>query len=175
MPELAYSVRGFLTVRRSPVRIPLRGSLRLRAEPGSGLFAGDLLLDKSDVSRALFGSPVLTGTVQIIAESPVIGQIDGEGRLSATVTVNAVIDGLAACGRPLLPGRSLRTASPAVVPLRSRPGFDLARGGRVAGTYYRPPFTGGGWLTPVVNLIASGPGNAVAIDLTPEPGDTPTS
>jgi hypothetical protein len=55
------------------------------------------------------------------------------------------------------------------VPLRSQPGFNLERGGRVAGRYYRPPFTGCGWITPVVNLLASGTGNAAVIDLIPLP------
>jgi hypothetical protein len=53
------------------------------------------------------------------------------------------------------------------VPLRSRPGFDMADGGRLAGRYQRPPFTGCGWLTPVINLLVAGPGNAAVIDLIP--------
>jgi hypothetical protein len=53
------------------------------------------------------------------------------------------------------------------VPLRSKPGFNLERGGRLVGRYHRPPFTGCGWITPIVNLLVAGPGNAVVIDLTP--------
>jgi len=75
----------------------------------------------------------------------------------------------------LIGAGACRTATHAVVPLRSRPGFDLERGGRVVGRYHRPPFTGCGWITPVVNLLIAGPGNAVVIDLIPrglcgEPG-----
>jgi hypothetical protein len=47
------------------------------------------------------------------------------------------------------------------------PGFDLERGGRLGGAYDRPPFTGYGWMTPLVNLVAAGSGNAVFIDLLP--------
>ena len=65
------------------------------------------------------------------------------------------------------PGISCRTATHAVVPLRSKPGFDLERGGRLAGRYYRPPFTGGGRITPLVNLLAAGAGNAAVFDLIP--------
>jgi len=36
--------------------------------------------------------------------------------------------------------------------------------------YDRPPFTGCGWITPLVNLEAAGPGNAVPIDLLPVAG-----
>jgi hypothetical protein len=79
----------------------------------------------------------------------------------------AVVTGGRAAGRALLSSGSCRTASQAIVPLRSRPGFSLEQGGRVAGRYYRPPFTGCGWLTPLVNLLATGSRNAAVVDLVP--------
>jgi hypothetical protein len=167
MREIAYTVRGFLTVRRDSLRVPLRGSLALRAEPGSGLFTGDLVLQPSIISRTVLGAIIFSGTVQIAAASPVIGGVDHQGRVFAAVTVDAVITAAHAVGRPLIGGGSCRTAAGAVVPLRSRPGFELARGGRLAGRYHRPPFTGCGWITPLVNLLVAGPGNAVVIDLIP--------
>jgi hypothetical protein len=167
MREIAYQVRGFLTVRRDSLRVPLHGSLALRAEPGSGLFSGDLVLRQSTVSRTVLGVGLFSATVHIAAGSPVMGRVDDEGRVFAAVTVDAVITAVHAAGRPLISGGSCRTAAEAVVPLRSRPGFELARGGRLAGRYHRPPFTGCGWITPVVNLLVAGPGNAAVIDLTP--------
>jgi hypothetical protein len=167
MHEFAYTVRGFLTVRRDTVRIPLSGSLAVHADLDSGLFSGDLVLHQATIERQILGASLFRGTVQIVAGSPVIGHIDQDGRLFAAAAVEAVITSANAAGRTLLSGGSCRTASQAIVPLRSRPGFSLQRGGRVAGRYYRPPFTGGGWLTPLVNLLASGSGNAAVIDLLP--------
>jgi hypothetical protein len=167
MQEIAYSVRGLLTVRGSSLRVALRGSLALRVDRDSGLFTGDLVLDESAVSRAVLGVSLLQASVKITPKSPVIGGFDHEGGILATVTVEAVITAARAAGRALLSGRSCRTATQAVVPLRSRPGFDLERGGRLAGRYHRPPFTGCGWITPVVNLMVAGPGNVVVIDLSP--------
>ena len=167
MREISYAVRGFLTIRKTSTRVPLRGSLALRAHLDSGLFTGDLALDPADVSRTVLGVPVFSATVQIAAGSPVIGVLDQEGRVFATVTVDAVIADARAAGRRLITGCSCRTSDHAVVPLRSRPGFNLEHGGRLVGSYRRPPFTGCGWLTPVVNLLVAGPGNAVVIDLVP--------
>jgi hypothetical protein len=175
MDEFAYTVRGFLTVRRDTVRIPLSGSLAVHADPGSGLFSGDLVLHQATIERKVLGASLFRGTVQIMAGSPVIGRIDRDGSLFAAVTVEAVITGAQAAGRPLPGGGSCRTASQAVVPLRSQPGFSLQRGGRVAGRYYRPAFTEGGWLTPLVNLLATGSGNAAVIDLVPAAPETPGS
>jgi hypothetical protein len=167
MQEIAYAVRGFLTVRNDSLRMPLSGSLTLQADLDSGLFTGDLVLDQSAISRTVLGTTLLTADVQITAESPVIGGVDHENRMVTTVTVDAVIAAVHAAGRTLLSGGSCRTATQAVVPLRSKPGFNLERGGRLAGRYYRPPFTGCGWITPLVNLLAAGPGNAAVIDLIP--------
>ena len=128
MREIAYTVRGFLTVRRDSLRVPLRGSLALRAEPGSGLFTGDLVLQPSTVSRTVLGASLFSATVQIAAESPVIGGVDDEGRVFAAVTVDAVIAAVHAAGRPLISGGSCRTATDAIVPLRSRPGFRAGAG-----------------------------------------------
>jgi hypothetical protein len=167
MHEIRYAVRGFLTVRNDSVRVPLTGSLTIKADPDSGLFTGDLALDQSAISRTVFGTTLFTATVQITAQSPIIGGVDHESRMVTTVTVDAVIAAVHAAGRTLFSAGSCRTATHAVVPLRSRPGFKLERGGRLAGRYYRPPFTGCGWITPLVNLLAAGAGNAAVIDLIP--------
>jgi hypothetical protein len=167
--EIAYAVRGFLTVRNSPLRVPLSGSLTVHADQDSGRFTGDLVLQSSTISRSVQGATLFTATVQITAASPAIGQIDHEGRLTAMATVDAVIADVRAAGQTLVSGGSCRTATQALVPLRSAPGFSLERGGRLEGTYERPPFTGCGLMTPLINLMISGSGNGVVIDLTPLP------
>ena len=170
MREIAYAVQGFLTVRRDSLRVPVSGSLAVQADPDSGLFTGDLVLDQSTISRIVLGASLYSATVQIVPDSPVIGRVDHEGQLFATVTVDAVIAAVHVAGRTLLGGASCRTATHAVVPLRSKPGFHLEQGGRLAGRYHRPPFTGCGWSTPLINLLVAGPGNAVVIDLVPAAG-----
>lgn len=167
MYETAYAVRGFLTVRKDSLRVPLGGSLAVHADLDSGLFRGDLILQPSSIRRTVLGASLFSATVQITAESPVIGAVGPESRVFATVTVDAVIAAVHAAGRALISGGSCHTATQAVVPLRSKPGFSLERGGRLAGRYHRPPFTGCGWITPLVNLMVAGPGNAVVIDLIP--------
>jgi hypothetical protein len=167
MHEIAYDVRGFITVRHDSSRVPLRGSLAVQADLDSGLFTGDLVLRQSAIGRPVLGARLFSATVQIAAESPVIGRLDGEGRMVATAMVDAVIADVRAAGRSLTSGGSCRTVTQAVVLLRSQPGFNLERGGRLVGRYYRPPFTGCGLITPLVNLLAAGPGNAAVIDPIP--------
>ena len=167
MRDIDYVVQGFLTVRRDSLRVPLRGSLTVHVDPGSGQFTGELILDPASASRTILGISLFSADVRIEAASPVVGSVDREGRMSATVTVEAVLTAIRAAGRTLISGDSCRTTTHAVVPLRSQPGFDLDRGGRVAGRYDRPPFTGGGRLTWFLNLMVAGAGNAVVIDLIP--------
>ena len=167
MHEIAYAVRGFLTVRKDSLRIPLSGSLAVHADLDSDVFTGDLVLNQSTIKRTVLGASLFSATVQVTAESPVTGGIDHEGRMYATATVDAVIAAVNAAGRTLISGNSCRTASHVIVPLRSKPGFNPEQGGRLVGRYDRPPFTGCGWITPLVNLLVAGPGNAAVIDLIP--------
>ena len=164
--EIGYRVQGFLTVRKDSLRVPLNGSLTLHVDAESRMFSGDLVLDQSAISRAFLGARIFSATVQIEAGS-VIGGTDHEGRMYATVKVDASIAAVRAAGLTLISGGSCRTATHAVVPLHSEPGFNLERGGRLTGAYQRPPFTGCGWITPLVNLLVAGPGNTVVIDLIP--------
>jgi hypothetical protein len=166
MREIGYWVRGFLTVRKDSLRVPLNGSLTLHVDADSGVFSGEFVLDQSAISRTFLGVRIFSAIVQIEADA-VAGQIDDGGWMSATVTVDAAIAAVRAAGLTLISGGACRTATHAVVPLRSEPGFNLERGGRLAGVYQRPPFTGCGWTTPLVNLLVAGPGNTVVIDLIP--------
>jgi hypothetical protein len=167
MQEIAYEVRGFLTVRKDSLRVPLSGSLAVHLDLDSGLFAGDLVLRPATITRGVHGTGLISTTVQISAEAPVIGRIGPEGQLFGTATVDAVIAAVHIAGRTLISGDTCRTVTHAVVPLQSEPDFKFERGGRLVGRYHRPPFTGCGWLTPLVNLLVAGPGNAAVIDLIP--------
>ena len=110
MHEIAYVVRGFLTVRKDSSRVPLSGSLAVQADLDSGLFTGDLVLRQSTISRTILGASLFSATVQIMAESPVLGMVDRESRMIATVTVDAVIAAVHAAGRPLTSGGSSKGA-----------------------------------------------------------------
>ncbi len=167
MHEIEYEVRGFLTVRNDSLRVPLSGSLTVRLDPDSGRFDGDLVLHPATTVRKLFGVSLVSSTVDISPAGPVSGRMDDDGRMFATVTVDAIIAAANVGGLTLINGDTCRTATHAVVPMQSKPGFDLDQGGRLAGRYHRPPFTGCGRLTPLVNLLISGPGNAAVIDLIP--------
>jgi hypothetical protein len=169
MAEISYAVRGFLTVRRDWLRVPLRGSLALRVDQDTGLFTGSLELRETSLTRRVLGAALLA-TVRITPESPVVGGPGPRGGIVAVVCVSADITAVVLAGHAV-PTGSCHTATEAVVPLRSGPGFDLERGGRLAGRYQRPAFTGDGWLTRAINLTAAGPGNAAVVDLTPIPAN----
>ena len=57
MREIKYLVRGFLTVRRDSLRVPLSGSLMVNADLDSGLFSGDLVLRQSTVAGRFWVPP----------------------------------------------------------------------------------------------------------------------
>jgi hypothetical protein len=97
MQEMAYSVRGFLTVPKDFLRVPVNGSLTVRADPDSGLFTGDLVLQQSTISRTALGVSLFSVTVQIAADSPVIGRIGRESQMFAAVSAERLLTPLCRC------------------------------------------------------------------------------
>ena len=76
MGDIAYRVRGFLTVRRDSLRVPLHGSLTIHENPD---LTGDLVLDQSAISRTVLGARLFSATVRIEAGSPVTVRVDEDG------------------------------------------------------------------------------------------------
>ena len=167
MHEFGYTVQGFLTVRRDSVRIPLSGSLGIHTIRLRPVQRGSYVRESIIERKVLDAEPVPR-------HRPDHGRVPGHrphrprGQLFAVATVEAVITGGHAAGRTWLSNGSCRTASQAIVPLRSRPGFRAWSGAAAsASRCSRPPFTGCGWLAPIVNRSATGSGNAAVIDLVP--------
>lgn len=52
-----------------------------------------------------------------------------------------------------------------MVQLTSQKGFNVLKGGNLAGTYTIPPFANCGLTTPVINLTLTGPGNTITLTL----------
>lgn len=165
--EISYAVRGYLAVRRSSLLVPLAGSLVLRVDTARPMLTGDLRLAESAIRRTVFGSRLLHATIRITPRSRVLGGFSRDGEMLAAVTVDAAITSARLAGRPVLRGCVCRTASQAVVTLLSGPGFDLDRGGYLTGGYRRPPFTGCGALTPVINLLTGRAGIIAVVNLIP--------
>ena len=167
MDEIAYDVRGFITLRRDSERLPLGDRWR-SGRIGTRAFSPGISSSASPPSGGRCSGP---GSSASPSRSwpllPSSAGSTGKAGWSRRRWWTRSSPDIRAAGRSLASGGSCRTATQAVVPLHSKPGFDLERGGRLAGRYYRPPFTGCGPVTPLVNLLAAGPGNAAVFDLVP--------
>ena len=62
-------------------------------------------------------------------------------------------------------GNACQTSRPVSVTVSSQPGFNILKGGKLAGTYTIPQFANCGLETPLINLTVPGAGNSIALTL----------
>jgi hypothetical protein len=108
----------------------------------------------------------VTSTTQFINDGPTTGRLNlntGKVRTKSKITLRIV--SLNVGGVPVPVGKTCETKSPAVVRLTSQPGFNVLKGGKVAGSYTIPKFHHCGLATVLINLTIPGSGNTITLTL----------
>lgn len=164
------------------VRYPVTGSTYLKAVnstaslgPGkltttvnfsTGGLTASLVLPPASVSFTELGLIPVTATTAFIQDGPTTGTLNlSTGAVTTTSRITLRVTALSISGLPVPVPPKCQSASPASVTVNSQPGFSVANGGNLSGTYTVPPFAGCGVLTPVLNLTVPGPGNTITLTL----------
>ncbi|RZS40853.1 fibronectin type III domain protein [Herbihabitans rhizosphaerae] len=159
----AYTLAGTSTLAAARTTVSLTGNAAATLDLAAGTHTAELTLRPTKVTLLLAGVLPAEADVQF-ATGPATGTLAG-GVLSTASTVTITLTRVTVLGLPIAGGPTCRTAANVV--LRSGAGFDPAAGGALTGTYAIPPFTGCGAATNMINGTVAGPGNTVAITLTP--------
>jgi hypothetical protein len=72
---------------------------------------------------------------------------------------------LSIAGIPVPIGPACESSTPAAIKVASQPGFNILKGGNLAGTYAIPQFANCGLVTPLINVTLTGPGNTITLHL----------
>jgi hypothetical protein len=89
-------------------------------------------------------------------------------KLSLPTTTSQItirIVSLTVGGIPQLIGNSCETVTPATIQVSSQPGWNIIKGGNLAGTYTMPQFHHCLLDTLLINLTLPGPGNTITLTL----------
>jgi hypothetical protein len=142
------------------------GTLRATLDLSNGALTAGLSLPPANVSFQL-GLIQVSATTEFIQDGPTKGKVNlNTGAVQSTSKIILKITSMTAAGiLPLPVGKSCESTTPAVITLTSRPGFSVASGGKLTGTYTVPPFAHCGLLTPLINLTTTGPGNTITLIL----------
>jgi hypothetical protein len=142
------------------------GRLRTTADLNTGAIKATLTLPPATGSFKELGLVPVTATVKLINDGPTTGTIDpNTGAVTTTSLITMQITSLIVAGLPQPVGTSCETSSPVSVTVNSQPGFNILKGGNLAGTYTIPDFANCGLETLLINLTVPGSGNTITLTL----------
>lgn len=142
------------------------GKLTTTADLNTGAIKANLKLPPATGSFKELGIVPVTATVNLINDGPTTGTIDqNTGHVTTTSKITMQITKLAVAGIPQPIGTSCETSAPVSVTVSSQPGFNILKGGNLAGTYTIPDFANCGLETLLINLTVPGSGNTITLTL----------
>jgi hypothetical protein len=167
---IVYSVHGSTYLKAPSTTVSLGpGTLKTTANLNNGDLTASLSLPTAKVSFKEFGLIPVSGTTEFIQDGATTGKLNlNTGTVATTSKVILKITSMSVGGLPLPVGKRCESATPAVIKLTSRPGFNVLEGGKMAGTYTVPPFAHcgpAGALTLLINSSITGPGNTITLTL----------
>jgi len=142
------------------------GHLTSTADLNTDALTATLTLPPATGSFKELGLVPVTATVKLINDGPTTGTIDpNTGAVTTTSNITMKITKLVVAGLTQPIGSSCETSTPVSVTVNSQPGFNILKGGNLAGTYTIPDFANCGLETLLINLTVPGSGNTITLTL----------
>ncbi len=162
-----YKVTGSTFLKAPNATLPLGpGRLAANVNLTTGAIKAALTLPDATLSFKQFGLIPVTATTHFINNGPTTGTLDlSTGAITSTSQITMQIVSLSIAGLPVPVGPACESSTPAVIQVASQPGFNILKGGDLAGSYTIPQFANCGLVTPLINLTLTGPGNTITLTL----------
>jgi hypothetical protein len=162
-----YKVTGSTFLKAPNATLPLGpGKLSANVNVSTGAVKATLTLPDATLSFKQFGFIPVTATTHFINNGPTRGTINlSTGAVTSTSHITMQIVSLSIAGVPVPIGTACESSTPAAIKVASQPGFNVLKGGNLAGTYTIPQFANCGLVTPLINLTLTGPGNTITLHL----------
>jgi hypothetical protein len=162
-----YKVTGSTFLKAPNATLPLGpGKLAANVNVGTGKIQATLTMPDATLTFKQFGLIPVTATTRFINNGPTTGKVNiNNGAVTTTSHITFQIVSLSVAGLPVPVGPSCESSAPAVIQVASQPGFNILKGGNLAGTYTIPQFANCGLVTPLINVTLTGPGNTITLTL----------
>ena len=162
-----YKVTGSTFLKAPNATLPLGpGKLSANVNASTGAVRAALTLPDATLSFKQFGLIPVTATTRFINNGPTTGKVNiNNGAVTTTSHITFQIVSLSVAGLPIPVGPSCESSAPALIQVASQPGFNILKGGNIAGTYTIPQFAHCGLVTPLINVTLTGPGNTITLTL----------
>ena len=144
---IRYPVTGTTHLATPNADVPLGpGHLTATADLNTNAIKAALSLPDATGSFNELGLVPVTATVKLINDGPTTGTVDpNTGHVTTTSMITMRIVDLKIAGIDTPVGNACQTASPVTVSLASQPGFNILKGGNLAGTYTIPSSPTAAW------------------------------
>lgn len=162
-----YKVSGSTYLAGPKASLPLGpGTLSATVNGSNGKLTASLSLPDATGSFTELGLVTVTATSQFINDGPTTGKVNlNTGAVSTTSKITLRLVSLSVAGLPIPVGKNCETAKPVVVPMKSQKGFNILKGGKMAGTYTIGQFAHCGLATVLINLTIPASGNTITLTL----------
>jgi len=162
-----YKVTGSTYIKAPNFTLDLGpGRLVSRVNTKTGKLTARLSLPDATGSFKQLGIVPVTATTKFINDGPTTGRLNlntGTVRSKSKITLRIVSLTVAGINVPV--GNSCQTKHAVVVRLTSKPGFNVLKGGKFAGSYTIGNFAHCRLATLLINLTIPGAGNTITLKL----------
>lgn len=142
------------------------GKLASVLNPANGKLTAVLTMPDATGSFKQAGLVPVTATTRFINDGKTTGTLNlNTGAVATTSKITLQITKLIVAGLPVPVGNSCETADPVVVQLKSQKGFNVLKGGNVAGVYTIGKFQHCGLSTLLINATIPASGNTITLKL----------
>jgi hypothetical protein len=142
------------------------GTLTSDLNPANGKLKANLMLPDATGSFLQFGLIPVTATTRFVNDGPTTGTLNlNTGAVTTTSKITLRIVSLSVAGVDIPVGDSCQTASPVVAKVKSQKGFNVLKGGTLAGVYAIGKFQNCRAATPLINTTVPGSGNTLTLKL----------
>ena len=162
-----YNVTGSTFVKAPNFTLPLGpGTLAADLNPSTGNLKATLTLPDATGSFLQFGVIPVTATTRFINDGPTTGKLNlNTGAVTTTSKITLQIASLSVAGVNVPVGDSCETSLPVVVTVKSQKGFNVLKGGNLAGSYAIGKFQDCRLATLLINATIPGSGNTIRLTL----------
>jgi hypothetical protein len=163
----SYKVTGSTFLKGPNFSLPLGpGTLASVLNPANGNLTAVLTMPDATGSFKQDGLIPVTATTRFINDGKTTGKLNlNTGAVTTTSKITLQITKLVVSGLPVPVGHSCETAQPVVVQLKSQKGFNVLKGGKVAGEYTIGNFHHCGLATLLINTTIPASGNTISLKL----------
>ena len=142
------------------------GKLASTLNPANGNLTAVLTMPDATGSFKQDGLIPVTATTRFINDGKTTGKLNlNTGAVATTSKITLRITKLIVSGLPVPVGHRCETAQPVVVQLKSQKGFNVLKGGKVAGVYTIGKFHHCGLATLLINATIPASGNTITLKL----------